>query len=98
MSVTFKHEDDGKHGKFTIYENDLVAGDIMYTWLNDNKFVIEHTIVDKAFGGKGYAKQLVMKVVELARKKKIKVATHCSYAKSVFDRDATLADVISTDD
>ncbi len=43
-------------------------------------WVIEHTIVDPAYGGKGIAKRLVYKVVENAERQQAAVIPVCSYA------------------
>lgn len=88
-----KREDNGKKGRFVIYENEEEAGEMTYTWAGENKFIIDHTGVQERFGGKGYGKQLVMKSVEFAREKEIKILPLCPYAKKVFDSDNSLNDV-----
>ena len=88
-----KREDNGKKGRFVIYENGEEAGEMTYTWAGENKFIIDHTGVQERFGGKGYGKELVMKAVEFAREKKVKILPLCPYAKKVFDSDNSLDDV-----
>lgn len=88
-----KREDNGKKGRFIIYENREEAGEMTYTWAGENKFIIDHTGVQERFGGKGYGKQLVMKAVEFAREKEIKILPLCPYAKKVFDSDDSLNDL-----
>ena len=91
--VIIKREDNGKKGRFVIYENGEEAGEMTYTWAGENKFIIDHTGVQERFGGKGYGKELVMKAVEFAREKKVKILPLCPYAKKVFDSDNSLDDV-----
>ncbi len=43
-------------------------------------WVIEHTVVDPTYGGKGIAKRLVYKVVEAAERQETAVIPVCSYA------------------
>lgn len=88
-----EREDNGKKGRFIIYENDEEAGEMTYTWAGENKFIIDHTGVEERFGGKGYGKQLVMKAIEFAREKKVKILPLCPYAKKVFDSNDSLNDV-----
>lgn len=52
--VKIDREDDGKKGRFVISEDDVFAGEMTYTWAGDDKLIIDHTTVDKAFGGKGF--------------------------------------------
>ena len=82
-----KREDNGKKGRFVIYDNDKIAGEMTYTWAGKDKFIIDHTEVDEKYNGKGYAKHLVMAGVEFARENNVKIIPLCSYAKSRFDRD-----------
>ena len=51
-----EREDNGKKGRFVIYENDEFAGEMTFTWAGKNKFIIDHTGVEEAFGGKGLEK------------------------------------------
>jgi hypothetical protein len=90
-----EREDNGKKGRFVIYENDEFAGEMTFTWAGKNKFIIDHTGVEEAFGGKGLAKQLVMAGVDYARKHDLKIIPLCPYAKKTFDRDASLSDVLA---
>lgn len=89
----FEQEDNGKKGRFVLYDNDTFAGEITYVWSGETKIIVDHTGVEKEFGGQGYGKLLVIKVVEFARKNKIKIIPVCPYAKKVIERDETLSDV-----
>lgn len=91
-----KHQNNEKNGVFEIYEDDEKAGEMTYTWAGTDKFIIDHTGVDEAFNGKGYAKQLVYAGVEYAREKSIKVIPLCSYAKATIARNAELQDVLAS--
>lgn len=88
-----EREDNGKKGRFIIYENEEEAGEMTYTWAGENKFIIDHTGVEERFGGKGYGKELVMKAVEFAREKEVKILPLCPYAKKIFDSNDSLNDV-----
>lgn len=89
-----KHSNNDKNGIFEIYHDGKRAGEMTYTWAGEDKFIIDHTEVDEAFGGKGLAKQLVIAGVEFARKKGVKVIPLCPYAKATIQRNADLQDVL----
>ncbi|SMO74900.1 hypothetical protein SAMN06265379_106145 [Saccharicrinis carchari] len=88
-----KHEDNGKQGRFVIYEKDIFAGKMTYTWAGETQFIIEHTTVEAKFTGKGLGKQMVMEAVKFARKKKAKITARCSYAAKVLESDDSINDV-----
>lgn len=90
-----EREDNGKKGRFSIYENEEFAGEMTYTWAGKEKFIIDHTEVDEKFSGKGFAKLLVMEGVDYARKNDLKIIPLCPYAKSRFDRDESIRDVLA---
>lgn len=52
------------------------------TWqeLGNNVIVIDHTIVDKEYGGQGIAGKLVDEVVNYARENNLKISSTCWYA------------------
>ena len=58
------------------------------------KFIIDHTGVEAAFGGKGFGKKLVLKAVEFAREKGLKILPLCPFAKKVFNTTDELNDVL----
>lgn len=91
--IKIKQVDDESRGKFIIYEDNKIAGEMTYSWAGDDKFIIDHTGVKEAFGGKGYGKQLVMRAVEFAREQKVKILPLCPFAKKVFDRNEDIQDV-----
>lgn len=93
--TTIKQEDNGKKGRFVIYEDEELAGEMTYTWAGKDKFIIDHTGVDDKFSGKGFAKDLVMAGVDFARKNEVKIIPLCPYAKGRFDRDETIRDVLA---
>lgn len=93
--VRIEQEDNGKKGKFIIYDNDEIAGEMTYTWAGKDKFIIDHTIVEERFGGKGLAKELVLADVAYAREKNVKIIPLCPYAKARFDKEESIRDVLA---
>lgn len=95
MTTQIEREDNGKKVRFVIYEDDKEAGEMTFTWAGEEKFIIDHTGVDEAYGGKGYAKQLVLAGIDYARKNDLKIIPLCPYAKKTIDRDPSLQDVLA---
>jgi predicted GNAT family acetyltransferase len=91
MSIT---QVDDRKGYFQAKENNLVAGQLFYTWAGEDKFIIDHTEVNKGFEGKGIGKQLVMSAVQFAREKKVKILPLCPFAKALFDKTPEFQDVL----
>ena len=56
--------------------------------------IISHTEVGEELRGQGVGRRLLDRVVDYARKNDIKILPLCPYAKSVFDKDPTLKDVL----
>ena len=87
-------ENDERRGTFKALENDIEAGSMTYTWAGPTKFIIDHTDVNPDFKGKGIGKQMLMKAVEYARANQLKIMPLCPFAKSVFDKDPEIGDVL----
>jgi predicted GNAT family acetyltransferase len=92
MEITQQNEE--KRGVFKAVEDGKEAGEMTYTWAGPTKFIIDHTDVNPEFKGKNVGKQLVMKAVEYARANKLKIMPLCPFAKSVFDRNEDIRDVL----
>ena len=55
---------------------------------------ITHTGVDPAYGGRGIAKTLVLKVIEEARKQQVRINPVCSYARRMMEGKEEYCDVL----
>lgn len=88
------HIDDGKHGKFYVEVNGKQEAEMTYVWAGTDKIIIDHTEVSDVLKGQSVGKQLVMKAVALAREKHFKILPLCPFAASVFEKDATIKDVL----
>ena len=93
--VEIKHTNNELKGVFELYYDGGKAGLMTYSWAGDDKFIIDHTEVDKAYGGKGLGKDLVKAGVEYAREKNVKVIPLCPFAKKVIAKTPEFQDVLS---
>ncbi|MEO8534194.1 MAG: GNAT family N-acetyltransferase [Flavobacterium sp.] len=85
---------DSRKGAFEAVEDGKEAGKMTYTWAGDSKFIIDHTEVNEEFNGKGVGKKLVMAAIEYARANALKIIPLCPFAKSVFDKNTDMHDVL----
>jgi len=88
-------EDNGKKGKFYIPENGIQAAEMTYTWAGTSRFIIDHTEVNEVLRGKNAGKQMVMKAVEFAREKQVKIIPLCPFANSIFQKISEIRDVLN---
>ncbi len=88
------HEDNGKKGRFYIDREGKNLAEISYVWAGDDKLIIDHTFVDEELKGQSIGLKLVVKVVEMAREKKVGIIPLCPFAKSVMDKKVELQDVL----
>jgi predicted GNAT family acetyltransferase len=87
-------ENNSKNGAFIAQIDGQEAGRMSYTWAGNDKIIIDHTEVGDAYGGLGVGKNMLMQAVSFARNEKIKIMPLCPFAKSVFDKDESIHDVL----
>lgn len=94
--MVVRHEITETKGSFTAYEEEKKIGEMTYSTAGKDKFIIDHTEVHPDEKGKGIGRVLLDRAVEYARDSQIKIIPLCPYAKSMFDRDVDIRDVLST--
>ncbi len=75
-------------------EKDKQVGTMTYSIAGEALIIIDHTDVDPQFNGKGVGKQMLMKIVEMAREKNIKIIPLCPFANSLFKKVEDINDVL----
>ena len=93
--IRIDREDDGRRGRFVIYEDELYAGEMTYEWQSATTIAVDHTGVESYFDGKGYGRLLIGAGVDFARREGLKIVPVCSFVRKSFERDASLADVMA---
>ncbi len=81
-------------GFFKASEEGKEAGRMTYSWVNDDRIIIDHTEVNPEFRGKSVGNLMVQAAVDFARKAGIKIIPLCPFAKSVFDKTPDYKDVL----
>ncbi len=75
-------------------ENEITAGKMTYSIPSADFIIINHTEVNPSFQGKSVGKNLLYKIVEMAREKNIKIVPVCPYANSMFQKITEIQDVL----
>ena len=92
--MQIQQEDNGTRGRFFIVIDGNQQAEMTYTWAGSERFIIDHTEVNGALRGKNAGKQMLMKAVEFARGKGVKILPLCPFAASVFKKVAEIQDVL----
>lgn len=95
MNINIVDDRQDNTGKILLYENNVLAGSMIYNLQSPNILVIIHTEVDSKFAGKSYGKKLVLKAVNLARSENFKIKPLCTYAHKILNQDSSLSDVLT---
>ena len=81
-------------GAFYIEIEGIQEAMMTFVYAGEDKIIIDHTEVNPGNEGKGFGKKMVLKAVEFAREKGIKIVPLCPFAKSVFDKTPEFRDVL----
>ncbi|MEM6632288.1 MAG: GNAT family N-acetyltransferase [Bacteroidota bacterium] len=92
--MEIKIEQNQSKGAAYIEENAKRIAEMTYSVAGTHLMIIDHTEIDDSHRGKGLGKNLLMALVEKARKEEIKIIPLCPFAKSVFDKDESIQDVL----
>jgi len=82
--VQFKTDEKGKGSFYILDGNESIAE--MAIRVSGNDLTVYHTEVKPAYEGKGYAKELLKKMVAHARNNNLKVIPLCPYVHAQFKR------------
>ncbi|MDQ0508435.1 Acetyltransferase (GNAT) family [Aedoeadaptatus ivorii] len=89
MDIRF---DESAHRAYAL-DGDKEIGESTYS-PSEKYWIIDHTEVDKAYGGQGIAKKLVDAVVDAARERGTKIMATCPYALKLFQSSDAYDDVL----
>ncbi len=92
MEILLKEEDS--KGFAIALEQEKRAGMMSYSIAGPKLIIIDHTEVETGYQGKDVGKQMLYKIVEMAREKKIRVIPLCPYAAAMFKKIEEIRDVL----
>lgn len=88
------HEEQETKGAFSIKNEGKALANMTYSKAGDKMIIIDHTEVSDELRGQSVGKKLVTAAVNFAREKQLKILPLCPFAKSVFDKEEELRDVL----
>jgi predicted GNAT family acetyltransferase len=94
MTHTIEHQETGNTGAFYVQQNGERIAEMTYSRTNPTLIIIDHTHVDERLKGQGVGRQLLDALVAWARETKTRVVALCPFAKSQFDKDPSIRDVL----
>lgn len=94
MSFEIENEESDSKGSYYIEVNKEKAAEITYSIAGTDRIIIDHTEVGEAYRGSGMGEKLVRKAVDDARTKGISIVPLCPFARSVFNKNEELRDVL----
>lgn len=86
--------DNSSSGFFEALEDNQEAGRLTYQWNDSKTMTLVSTVANPELKGLGVGKKLVMAAVEFARANDIKFIVQCPFAKTVFERNPDIRDVL----
>ena len=89
-----RHEEEGGRGAFFVEQGGRRVAELTYEREGGDRANLQHTQVSDALRGRGVARLLVDAAVAWARASDTRLVPLCPYAKAIFDRDASLRDVL----
>ena len=92
--MDIKIEETDTNGAAFIETDKIKLAEMTYSIASPNLIIIDHTDVGVSLKGQGVGKKLLLKIVEKARDQNIKIMPLCPFAKSVFDKEESLQDVL----
>ena len=92
MDIVLK--EDGSKGYAIAQKNNERAGMMSFSKAGTDTIIIDHTEVEPEYNGKGVGKQMLFKIVEMARDKNIKIIPLCPFAANMFKKIDVIKDVL----
>src|SRR5829696_8790936 len=89
-----QHHGGRAGGSFYVKRGGARIAEMTYS-REGSRATIEHTRVDDSLRGQGVARRLLDAAVAWARDTGMRVTPVCTYARSVFERDASIRDVLA---
>jgi len=81
-------------GTAYIQDGERRIAEMTYSVASSELIIIDHTHVEEDYKGQSLGRQLLNTLVEKARKENFKIMPLCPYARSVFQKDTSIRDVL----
>lgn len=81
-------------GAFYLKKNDQVIGEMTFSIMGPNRWIINHTEVNTQFEGQGLATKLLDFMVQTVREKDVKIIPLCPFVKNKVSDDKEYSDIL----
>ncbi|RLY94369.1 GNAT family N-acetyltransferase [Kocuria tytonicola] len=81
--------------RYELWRDEQYIGFLGVEVLPDGTVDLQHTIISEAFGGRGYARTLVTRVLDGYRERGVRVRATCSYVQDYMDRFPAYRDLLA---
>lgn len=92
--LDIRHEEYDTKGRYVVTAPTGEEAEMTYSRAGETRIIIDHTEVPDAFKGQGIGKALVVRAVEDARAKGLKIIPLCPFAAAQFKRHPEWQDVL----
>jgi predicted GNAT family acetyltransferase len=89
-----EHQEQDSKGAFYVQQGGKRIAEMTYSRTSETLIIIDHTEVDESLKGQGVGRQLLDALVAWVRSTNTKVIALCPFAKSQFDKDPSIRDVL----
>lgn len=89
-----KQEETASKGAFFIEKNGRRLAEMTYSKAGTDRVIIDHTQVADELRGQDAGNEMLQEAVAYARAKGISIIPLCPFAKSVFEKNPELRDVL----
>ncbi len=80
--MEYKYEKD----KILLMDENILIGEIDFSYLNEKNISIDHTYVNSNYQGQGLASKLILEVIKFVKENDLRIKPTCSYAVSFFQK------------
>ncbi|NNF34796.1 MAG: N-acetyltransferase [Saprospiraceae bacterium] len=92
--MQIKLEEQESKGRAIATDNNSAIAEMTFTKVGTKQIIINHTEVNESAQGQGIGRQLLDVIVTYARDNQKKIIPLCPFAKSEFDKDDSIHDVL----
>ncbi|MEP0984924.1 GNAT family N-acetyltransferase [Ekhidna sp.] len=94
MEIEIHNEESETKGSYYVEIDGNRVAEMTYSVAGSDRIIIDHTEVGDAQRGTGLGEKLVYRAVKDARNKGISIVPLCPFARSVFNKNVDLKDVL----
>lgn len=94
MDFNIENLEEDTKGAYFIEVNGKKVAEMTYSIAGTDRIIIDHTEVSDEYRGTGVGDKLVRKAVDDARTKGISIVPLCPFARSVFNKNEAMRDVL----